>query len=136
VSDRYSFEDVWRPPFVSTPVDEDRSHLNGLAMRDCEPAYITAVSRSDTIDGWRDRRADGGVVVGCQDQHTCARGLSTGKGQALVRGLPFSHGRSGCSTKSYCPTDIIAFGSPSPSGSPCTVHAHSRVVYASNRKAG
>ena len=34
-----------------------------LAMRDGEPAYVTAVSRSDTIDGWRDRRADGGVAI-------------------------------------------------------------------------
>lgn len=63
VSDRYSFEEAWRPPFVSALVDEDRCHLNGLAMQDGKPAYVTAVSRSDTIDGWRDRRADGGVVI-------------------------------------------------------------------------
>lgn len=63
ISDRYSFEEVWRPPFISALVDEDRCHLNGLAMRDGKPAFVTAVSRSDTIDGWRDRRADGGVVI-------------------------------------------------------------------------
>lgn len=50
-SDRHSFAPVWRPPFVSELVDEDRCHLNGLAMADGTPRYVTAVSRSDTIDG-------------------------------------------------------------------------------------
>jgi uncharacterized protein (TIGR03032 family) len=76
VSDCYSFAEVWRPPFVSALVDEDRCHLNGLAMQDGEPAYVTAVSRSDTIDGWRDRRADGGVVVDVQSGEVVCEGLS------------------------------------------------------------
>ncbi|MBZ9873171.1 TIGR03032 family protein [Mesorhizobium sp. BR1-1-9] len=76
VSDRYSFEEVWRPPFVSALVDEDRCHLNGLAMREGEPAYVTAVSRSDTIDGWRDRRADGGVVIDVRTGEIVCEGLS------------------------------------------------------------
>src|SRR5690606_9167554 len=58
-STRYSFTPVWLPSFISGVVDEDRCHLNGLAMEDCRPRYVTAVSRSNTIDGWRDRRADG-----------------------------------------------------------------------------
>lgn len=76
VSNHYSFEEVWRPPFISALVDEDRCHLNGLAMRDGEPAYVTAVSRSDTIDGWRDRRADGGVVIGVKTGEVVCAGLS------------------------------------------------------------
>jgi uncharacterized protein (TIGR03032 family) len=57
-------------------VDEDRCHLNGMAMRDGEAAYVTAVSRSDTIDGWRDRRADGGVVVDVKSGEIVCDGLS------------------------------------------------------------
>jgi uncharacterized protein (TIGR03032 family) len=45
-------------------------------MRDGEPAYVTAVSRSDTIDGWRDRRADGGVVVDVATGEVVCGGLS------------------------------------------------------------
>ncbi|MES0828510.1 TIGR03032 family protein [Ruegeria sp. SCP11] len=63
---RHSFREVWRPPFISSLVDEDRCHLNGLAMKDGYPRYVTAVSRSNTIDGWRDRRADGGIVIDVQ----------------------------------------------------------------------
>lgn len=76
VDPRDSFRALWRPPFVSALVDEDRCHLNGLAMRDGEPAFVTAVSRSDTIDGWRDRRADGGVVVDVKTGEIVCAGLS------------------------------------------------------------
>lgn len=73
---QHSFKPLWKPPFISTIVDEDRCHLNGLAMEDGEPAYVTAVSRSNTIDGWRDRRADGGVVIDVRSDRIVCEGLS------------------------------------------------------------
>lgn len=76
VDPRDSFRTVWRPPFIDAIVDEDRCHLNGLAMRDGRLAYATAVSRSNTVDGWRDRRADGGVVVDVTSDQIVCEGLS------------------------------------------------------------
>ena len=73
---RHSFEPLWRPPFISALVDEDRCHLNGLAMEDGRARYVTAVSRSDTIDGWRDRRADGGIVMDVESGEVICSGLS------------------------------------------------------------
>lgn len=73
---RHSFRELWRPPFISALVDEDRCHLNGLAMDNGEPAYATAVSRSDTIDGWRDRRHDGGVIIDVRKNKVICEGLS------------------------------------------------------------
>lgn len=73
---RHSFKPVWQPPFISSLVNEDRCHLNGLAMDGAEPAYATAVSKSDTIDGWRDRRADGGVVIDIRKNEIVCEGLS------------------------------------------------------------
>jgi uncharacterized protein (TIGR03032 family) len=86
LSDTHSFEELWRPPFVSGLVDEDRCHLNGLAMADGRPAYVTAVSRSDTIDGWRDRRANGGVVLDVATGETVCSGLSMPHSPRLHRG--------------------------------------------------
>jgi uncharacterized protein (TIGR03032 family) len=86
VSARHSFEEVWRPPFVSALVDEDRCHLNGLAMGDGQPAYVTAISRSDTIDGWRDRRADGGVVIDVATGAVVCEGLSMPHSPRLRQG--------------------------------------------------
>ena len=76
VSDQHSFQEVWRPSFIDTLVDEDRCHLNGMAMRDGAPAYVTAVSRSNTIDGWRDRRDGGGVVIDVARNAVVCEGLS------------------------------------------------------------
>ena len=72
----HSFTPLWKPPFISRIIDEDRCHLNGLAMADGHPAYVTAASRSDTIDGWRDRRNDGGIVMDVRDNIIVCEGLS------------------------------------------------------------
>ncbi|WP_209009575.1 TIGR03032 family protein [Labrenzia sp. PO1] len=86
ISERHSFRPVWTPPFVSRIVDEDRCHLNGMAMRDGRPVFVTAVSRSDTIDGWRDRRADGGVVVEVETGRIVCQGLSMPHSPRWYRG--------------------------------------------------
>ena len=49
--------------FISRLAAEDRCHLNGLALRDGRPAYVTAVAETDVADGWRDNRTGGGVVI-------------------------------------------------------------------------
>jgi uncharacterized protein (TIGR03032 family) len=76
LGERHSFEPVWLPPFITKVADEDRCHLNGLAMQDGKAAFVTAVSRSDTIDGWRDRRVDGGVVIDVSTGAVLCEGLS------------------------------------------------------------
>ena len=40
-SPTHTFRPLWRPPFVSRLAPEDRCHLNGLALRDGEPRYVT-----------------------------------------------------------------------------------------------
>ncbi len=71
-----SFRTLWTPPFISALAREDRCHLNGLAMDGARPAFVTAVSRSDVADGWRDRRRDGGVIVDVASGEIVASGLS------------------------------------------------------------
>ncbi len=72
----YSFRPLWKPPFLSKLAAEDRCHLNGLAMKDGKPKYVTAVSRSDVADGWRDRRSDGGIVMDIDSNEVVAEGFS------------------------------------------------------------
>jgi uncharacterized protein (TIGR03032 family) len=75
-SERASFQPLWRPPFLSALVPEDRCHLNGLAMREGRPAFVTVVSRSDVADGWRDKRHDGGCVLEVPSGEVVCAGLS------------------------------------------------------------
>lgn len=86
VSERESFEPVWKPSFVSDWIDEDRCHLNGLAMENGEARYVTVVSRSNTIDGWRDRRVDGGAVLDVKSGEIICGGLSMPHSPRLYEG--------------------------------------------------
>ncbi len=67
VSKTDSFAPLWQPRFISKLAAEDRCHLNGLAMDNGAPRYVTAVSRSDVVDGWRDDRRDGRIVSNITD---------------------------------------------------------------------
>lgn len=77
VSERSSFAPIWKPPFIDRIAAEDRCHLNGLAMDDAgHPKYVTAVSRSNIAEGWREHRAGGGVVIDVESSEIIATGLS------------------------------------------------------------
>lgn len=73
---KHSFKPIWKPKFISKLAPEDRCHLNGLAMVGGEPKYVSAVCRSDVIDGWRDRRHNGGVIIDIETDEIMAEGLS------------------------------------------------------------
>lgn len=85
-SESHSFREVWRPPFVSSLVGEDRCHLNGLAMDGDRPAFVTAVGRSDVAGGWRDHRREGGVIVDVDSGEIVLGGLSMPHSPRLYRG--------------------------------------------------
>jgi uncharacterized protein (TIGR03032 family) len=85
-NERYSFTPLWRPPFLSKLAAEDRCHLNGLALEDGQPRYVSAVSTSDVVDGWRDRRVDGGVVLEVPGGQTVLQGLSMPHSPRVYRG--------------------------------------------------
>lgn len=59
----YSFHPRWKPPFISTITPEDRCHLNGLAMKNGTPAFVTALSKTDTKEGWREDITNTGVLM-------------------------------------------------------------------------
>jgi uncharacterized protein (TIGR03032 family) len=71
-----SFTPRWRPPFVSALAPQDRCHFNGLAMVDGEPTYATALGETDTPEGWRAHKADGGVLLDVPHNAVLLRGLS------------------------------------------------------------
>lgn len=76
LDDEHSFKTVWQPPWISKLAPEDRCHLNGIALRDGKLRYVTAVSRSDVADGWRDKRRGSGIVYDVEENETVCEGLS------------------------------------------------------------
>jgi len=75
----YSFVPRWRPPFITELAGEDRCHLNGLAMRDGAPAFVTVMAQTDTAGGWREDRTTSGAV------------LDVASGQPVTTGIAMPH---------------------------------------------
>ena len=71
-----SFVPRWRPKFVSHYAPEDRCHLNGLAMRNGIPRYVTALGETNTREGWRANKRDGGLIIDVTTNRVVTRGLS------------------------------------------------------------
>ncbi|MBA2409568.1 MAG: TIGR03032 family protein [Gammaproteobacteria bacterium] len=72
----HSFYPRWRPKFLSALSPEDRCHLNGLAMVDGRPKYVTALGETDTQGGWRANKVSGGILIDVVKNEILLRGLS------------------------------------------------------------
>jgi uncharacterized protein (TIGR03032 family) len=73
---RHSFVPRWRPPFLTALADEDRCHLNGLAVADGVPRYVTALAETDTPQGWRANKVHSGCLIDVPSGRTVARGFA------------------------------------------------------------
>ena len=112
---RDSFVPLWKPAFVSALQPQDRCHLNGVALEDGLPRYVTVAAASNGEGGWREERGDGGLLIDVTQDRTVAEGLSmphsprvhdgavwlldSGRGQ-LVRIDPATGART---TVCFCP---------------------------------
>lgn len=76
LGETHAFTPIWKPAFISRLAPEDRCHLNGLAMDAGVPRFVTAISRSDVTEGWRDRRQSGGVLIEVETDRIVADDLS------------------------------------------------------------
>lgn len=85
-STTHSFVPLWQPPFISKLAAEDRCHLNGVALVDGQPRYVTSVSRADVGDGWREHRAKGGVLLEVPSGEVVVAGLSMPHSPRYYRG--------------------------------------------------
>jgi uncharacterized protein (TIGR03032 family) len=71
-----SFVPRWRPRFVTRLAPEDRCHLNGLCMEGGRPRFVTALGATNTVDGWRENKSSGGVLIDVPTNEIAISGLS------------------------------------------------------------
>lgn len=76
LDENHSFVPRWKPPFISALAAEDRCHLNGMAMRDGSPAFVTVMARSDTAGGWRENKLTTGTVLHVPSGQVVTTGMS------------------------------------------------------------
>jgi len=72
----YNFVPQWQPPFISALAAEDRCHLNGLAVADGRPRYVTAMAETDEASGWRESKSESGCLIDVPSGETVARGFA------------------------------------------------------------
>ena len=76
LSEKASFLPYWRPKFISQLAPEDRCHLNGLAIRDNVPRYVSCASLTDSQEGWRSCRKNAGAIIDMVSNDVVCEGLS------------------------------------------------------------
>lgn len=75
-SEDYSFEVFWKPKFISKLAPEDRCHLNGVALLDGKPKYVTLFAQTNSPNGWRDHKKEGGAIVDVTNDEIICSALS------------------------------------------------------------
>lgn len=86
LDENHSFYPRWRPYFVSALASQDRCHLNGIAMINGKPKYVTALGETDTQGGWRENKANGGILMDVERNEIILRGLSMPHSPRLYAG--------------------------------------------------
>jgi uncharacterized protein (TIGR03032 family) len=79
IDDNYNFTPFWKPKFIDKISAEDRCHLNGLAMLEGQPKYVTAFGTGNSFQIWRDTVTTGGVLIDVDSN------------EIIVNGLPMPH---------------------------------------------
>lgn len=72
----YSFVPQWQPSYISQLAPEDRCHLNGMAMLDGKPKYVTAMGQTDTAGGWRPNKVETGCLIDVDTNEVIAHGFA------------------------------------------------------------
>lgn len=86
IDDNFSFTPVWKPKFITDFVSEDRCHLNGLAMANGQPKYLSALGTTNTHQGWRDTITSGGVIFDIESSEVIAQGLAMPHSPRIING--------------------------------------------------
>jgi len=76
ITDEYSFIPKWKPNFITDLVSEDRCHLNGLAMVDGKPKYVTALGTGNSHQSWRENIVKGGVLIDIETNEIILQNLA------------------------------------------------------------
>ncbi len=86
INDAYSFQPIWAPDFITDLTPNDRCHLNGLAMHEGKPRYVTALGKSNTPKGWRENVTHGGLLIDYDSKKIISNSLPMPHSPRLING--------------------------------------------------
>jgi len=80
INDDYSFTPKWQPHFIETLSPQDSCHLNGLAINQGKPAYVTTLGKGNGASKWRKNIAEFNGTL-----------IDVDSNQIILDNLPFPH---------------------------------------------
>lgn len=83
----YSFRPKWKPPFIDSLAPEDRCHLNGMAMLNNIPKYVTALSKTNVEQGWRADKMNSGILMTVPEGEIILEGLAMPHSPRIYNGI-------------------------------------------------
>ena len=89
IDEEYSFTPAWKPHFITDLASEDRCHLNGLAMENGAPKYVSALGTGNTLQSWRSNITKGGVIMDVESNEIAIEGLPMPHSPRLYDGKLF-----------------------------------------------
>lgn len=75
IDDNFSFTPIWKPPFITKLASEDRCHLNGMAIQNGRPKYVTAFNKGNTHQSWRQEVTKAGIIIDIESNQVIAENL-------------------------------------------------------------
>lgn len=75
IDDTCSFQPRWMPPFIKTLESVDFCHLNGMAMVDDKPKYVSLFGQTSAIKGWRNGVETNGLIMDIESNEVVAHSL-------------------------------------------------------------
>ncbi|HNP96994.1 MAG TPA: TIGR03032 family protein [Cyclobacteriaceae bacterium] len=96
IDEEFSFHTRWKPFFIHNTTPTDQCHLNGVAFENDKPKYVTALGQSDQPGGWRERKADGGILMDVESNEIIATNLLMPHSPRIIDGqLYWLHSATG-----------------------------------------
>ena len=90
IDDYYSFRPQWTPPFIKSFESCDFCHLNGMAMVNQKPKYVTMFGQTTIPKGWRNGVETNGLVMDIESN------------EVIVQSLPMPHSPRWFDGALYC----------------------------------
>jgi uncharacterized protein (TIGR03032 family) len=76
IDDSYSFTPFWKPSFITEYEHDDYCHLNGLAMINDEPVFVSALGETNAPKAWKNRITDGGILINIPSNEIVSKNLA------------------------------------------------------------
>lgn len=89
LDEQYNFNIEWKPYFIKELKPNDHCHINGLAIDNNTPKYITALGDKDIPFSWHETILNGGILMDVQNN------------EIILKNLPMPHSPRIYSNKLY-----------------------------------